>query len=215
MSDSGDAWPEDPMDPRCPDCGEPVSATANYCMHCEADLPGTHLWGEEGADDTGPATGFGGSDAVDAGTVADAVAPDAGGDEAAGRGWLHPDGLFDNVTTVGVGVVAGLFAGVLAALLVAFALPGGWPFLVGGVGWLAAALYVARTRTAPGAVRKAGYLLAQLLAMLPVFLAATAPMQTDTLGNRVGVALILAVFVLPFAAGFAIVGYLVGRVAGD
>lgn len=32
-------WPADPSDPSCPDCGEPVSATASYCMHCESDLP--------------------------------------------------------------------------------------------------------------------------------------------------------------------------------
>lgn len=36
---SGSDWPEDPTDPRCPACGEPVSATARFCMHCDASLP--------------------------------------------------------------------------------------------------------------------------------------------------------------------------------
>ncbi|MFB6188903.1 MAG: zinc-ribbon domain-containing protein, partial [Halapricum sp.] len=26
-------------DPRCPECGEKLAATASFCMHCEADLP--------------------------------------------------------------------------------------------------------------------------------------------------------------------------------
>lgn len=26
-------------DPRCPECGEPIGATATYCMHCSAELP--------------------------------------------------------------------------------------------------------------------------------------------------------------------------------
>lgn len=29
----------DESDPRCPECGEKVSPTAYYCMHCHADLP--------------------------------------------------------------------------------------------------------------------------------------------------------------------------------
>lgn len=32
------SW-RDSDDPRCPECGEEISATATYCMHCYADLP--------------------------------------------------------------------------------------------------------------------------------------------------------------------------------
>jgi len=32
------SW-RDSEDPRCPECGEKISATATYCMHCYADLP--------------------------------------------------------------------------------------------------------------------------------------------------------------------------------
>lgn len=32
------SWRES-ADPRCPECGGKITATASYCMHCEADLP--------------------------------------------------------------------------------------------------------------------------------------------------------------------------------
>jgi len=32
------SW-RDAKNPRCPECGEEISATASYCMHCYADLP--------------------------------------------------------------------------------------------------------------------------------------------------------------------------------
>lgn len=33
------SWRES-SDPRCPECGGKIAATASYCMHCEADLDG-------------------------------------------------------------------------------------------------------------------------------------------------------------------------------
>ncbi len=39
------SW-RDAANPRCPECGEEISATASYCMHCYADLP----TGDTGAD---------------------------------------------------------------------------------------------------------------------------------------------------------------------
>lgn len=32
------AW-RDAADPACPECGEPIGASATYCMHCGTDLP--------------------------------------------------------------------------------------------------------------------------------------------------------------------------------
>lgn len=46
------SW-RDAEDPRCPECGEKISATASYCMHCHADLPGDT---DEGYEDTGEDT---------------------------------------------------------------------------------------------------------------------------------------------------------------
>ena len=33
------SWRES-SDPRCPECGGEIAATASYCMHCEADFDG-------------------------------------------------------------------------------------------------------------------------------------------------------------------------------
>lgn len=90
-----------PDDPRCPACGEPIGATATYCMHCSTDL--TELRDKADTD----ADGYWDSNRW--GTVADVVdgfLPDQ-------AGWFHPDGLIDNTLTVVVGAVGGLVVGVI------------------------------------------------------------------------------------------------------
>jgi hypothetical protein len=168
-------------------------------MHCEADLPASDFDARETSD----------------GSDADFSADESGGDRSADtddpdRGWLDPDGLLDNVSTVGVGVVGGIVVGVVLTVVVLLPLPGGLPFAAGLVGWLAATAWIARTRSVFGAVRRAGYLVGGLLAVLPLVVGAFAPMAENTVGSRIGFAIVLCVFVWPLAGGAAVVGFLGG-----
>lgn len=169
-------------------------------MHCYADLP---------AGDAGRGDPPGSAGALH-GTAA--TAPSATDGE---RGWLHPDGPLDDASTVAVGLVGGLFAAVVAGVGLVWVLPGGLPFLVGAAGGVGAAIYVARTPTVFGATRKAGYLLAALLAVLPALFAFTAEMQENTVGERLGVLVVLGIFVWPVALVLAGVGWLAGRRARE
>lgn len=196
MSDGDGAWPVNPHDPECPACGEPVSAWADYCMHCEADLP------------TGDGTvGAGGAVAGSGDAEAEFTTGEGDGD----RGLLHPDGLLDDTLTTVVGVVAGVVAGILVTTAVVFALPGGWPFLVGVVAWVGVTVAVVRNRSMAGGASTACYLVALALLALPVVLGGTAPMAESGVENQVGFAVVLAVFAWPVAGVLAVVGWLVGR----
>lgn len=194
MSDADGSWPADPLDPRCPHCGGPVSATADYCMHCEEDLP---TGDARAADPYGAAT-----------TEATAWTTPSAAD-LADRDWFHPDGFLDDSLTLLVGVVAGVIAGTLATFAVVWALPAAWPFLVGGVAWLGVTVAVARNRTVFDAAEVAGYLLALVLVALPLTVSATAPMA-DPGESRLGLAVVLAVFAWPVAAVLAGVGRILG-----
>lgn len=200
MSDGGGSWPADPTDPECPHCGEPVSAWADYCMHCEADLPAADPGAVDAPTPTATPTGSGGTDAVPAAGTAD-------GD----RGLLHPDGLLDDTLTTVVGVVAGVVAGILVTTAAVFALPGGWPFLVGVVAWVGVTVAVVRNRSVAGGASTASYLVALSLLALPVVLGGTAPMAEAGVESQVGFAVVLAVFAWPVAGVLGVVGWLVGR----
>lgn len=193
MSDADGSWPADPLDPRCPACDGPVSATTTYCMHCGVDLPTT--------DDSG----IGAGDP----RAADGTPDPTASTDAAGRDWLHPEGFLDDSLTVTVGVVAGAVGGALVATALAWALPGGWPFLAGAAAWVLTTVSVARSRTVFGAVRTGGYLLALVLVALPLAVSLTAPMA-DPGDTRLELALVLAVFAWPVAGLLAGVGHLVG-----
>jgi len=192
MSADGD-WPADPSDPRCPECDGPVSATSPFCMHCEADLPP----GDPGS----------GTDT----DVTTSTNPDAATSSGTGDAWLDPDGLLDDVSTVGVGVVAGLLAGVIASATLLFALPDLWPFVAGLAVWAGATAWIARTRTVFGTVRKAGYLVGALLAVAPLLLVATAPFAADTLGQRLTGVPVFGIFAWPVGLVAAGVGWLAGH----
>ena len=226
---SGREWPADPMDPRCPECDGPVSATASYCMHCEADLPAADFDPREtasgvdadfvSASDTDGAPA-GESVAEQVSAAADAAA--SGGTAATGGSardddrLLDPDGLLDDVSTVMVGAVGGLLAGVLLLPLAVWLFPDPLESLVlpvAVVGWLAATAWMVRTRTVFGAVRKAGYALGGLLALVPP-LAAVAATQDGPVA-ALGATVLFGVFVWPVALVVAGVGYVVGRAAGD
>lgn len=198
MSDG--SWPADPTDPRCPECGEPVSATASYCMHCEADLPAANFGRSEPsapAPDVPPAPGT---------TTGEPAAEE--------KGWLHPDSLLDDVSTGAVGVVGGLLVGIVATFELLF-LVGGWGLPVGLVVWLGATGYVGWTRTVFGAARKAGYLLAGLVALLPLVLAVTPSMEDPSLAGRLVALVVTGIVAWPIALVLAGAGWLAGRSAVD
>jgi len=177
-------WPADPKDPRCPHCEEPVSATASYCMHCEADLPS-------------------------AGACASATTTSDTADHA--DPLVDPDSLLDNVSTVAVGLVAGVVDVVLLGLVAFWGLPGSvegaavWIGLLGGAGL---GIWTAYSPTVFDAARKAGYAIGGLLALVPPTLAFA---LTWTGGDGpIGGMIVFGVFLWPVALGVAAVGWVLG-----
>lgn len=211
---SGDAWPEDPTDPRCPSCGEPVSATADYCMHCEVDLPSA------GVDVAAGTTAVDGApmDEADPGMPTVDETDRAAGRTAAAGAWIDPDSLLDDVSTAMVGTVGGLVAIPLVALVSYWLLPAaveGAAFPLGLAAGAGGGLWVARTRTVFGAARKAGFGLGGLLALVPLSLGVALPWESA--GDAVGGIFVFGVFLWPVAAALAGIGWVLGRggVEGD
>jgi hypothetical protein len=144
-------WPADPSDPRCPTCGEPVSATASYCMHCEADLPAAGFGDPESAtgtvddapmdeadpgmptrdDDEDDATGAPGGSTTRSlfGTAGERSSRTRAARERAGEradeaaAWLDPDSLLDDVSTLMVAVVTAVVTLGLGTMLTYGLLP--------------------------------------------------------------------------------------------
>lgn len=211
MSDEG--WPADPTDPRCPTCGEPVSATASYCLHCEADLPTAD----------GPPTDSTTSDAVESTTTVDTTTA-AGATTTADADAATPDdssgptgatGLLDDAATFVVALAAGLVSGLAILATTALLIPGGGPFVVAVVVWLAVTNYAGRTPTVVGAVRRGGYAVAASLALVPVAAGLAGSVEPATLEGRLFTVVFLGAFVWPVAAVVAGVGFAVGRLFGD
>lgn len=244
-------------DPQCPECGEAVSATASYCMHCYADLddgsPGAGSADEssagdervtesavvdfdapsDGVEETATGTNEGTSTDTAARTATDTVenraneprstsnAAQATGpksrrdDATAGdRGWFHPDSLLDDASTGAVGILAGFVVGFLAMVLAVPTTNSAVGFLVWPVGWVAVGLYVGRTRSTFGAVRKACYVVAPTLVVLPMFWFAPA-LEGGSAGGRIFAFVVSEVVLLPVAAALAGLGYWVGGKAPD
>lgn len=125
------------------------------------------------------------------------------------RPWLHPDGLFDDASTVAVGVVGGVLVAVPGTALALFATTSGWSLLAAPLLWIAVAAFVARTRTAFGAVRKASYLVAATLVVVPLFWF-TDPVKGGTFGGRVLAFVASEVVLVPLALLLVGFGYWVG-----
>jgi hypothetical protein len=124
-------------------------------------------------------------------------------------GWLHPHSLLDDVSTGVVGVVGGLLVGVVTAPVSTWLLPDAleaWtlPMTLGA--WFAATVWIARTRTVFGAVRKAGLAVGGLVALVPIAV-------SIALGDASG--LLLGIVLWPVALVVAGVGYAVGYVDYD
>lgn len=187
-------------DPRCPECGEPIGATAVYCMHCSADLSEERAVGGAAA---------GAERAAETPETDPTAGPDAGPDESGGA-LLDPDGWVDNTLTAVVGVVGGLVVGVVGSLVLLLATTSGWGLLVGAAAWLGATVHLVRRRTVAGAVAHTAYAVAIVLLLVP--LVALTPGMNGGTEDRVGlfVALLLVV-VLPAGAA-AVVGWVVSWV---
>ena len=189
-------------DPTCPGCGEPVSRTASFCIHCHADLDGR---GDVDAAVVDMSEGVGRGTA---GTPTDAATTD---DD---RGWFHPESTLDDVSTVAVGAVGGLAVAAPTTVLgLVYARSALW-FFAFPVLWVAVWLYVAYTRSVFGAARKAAYLLAPVLAACPLFWFGPA-LQGGDLGGRVVGTLLTALVAVPLAVGVAGLGYWLGGMAPD
>ena len=191
---------EEMVDPRCPECGEPVGTTATYCMHCSADLTGRGP--VDGADgepptDTEDVSG-------DPGTVGDTNGPDTGDGSL-----LDPDGLADNSLTVAVGVVGGFVVGLVGTLVLAF-LTGGFLGLLGLPLWVVATAYLVTRRTVQEAVSKAAYGVAAVLVLVPL-LPLSPFVDAGTGGDRAFGFVFLVFLVGTPAAIAAGVGYLASR----
>lgn len=215
-------WPEDPTDPRCPACGEPVSATAAFCMHCETDLPSADGAVDDApVDEADPGMPTRDDDAGAAsgslvGSLFDRapVGPDGGAVERraeAAAAWVDPDSLLDNVSTAVLGVLTGVVVFVLVVLMTFGLLPAvvdsaaGWLALGAGA---ATGLWVGRTRSVFDAARKAGYAVGGLLALVPPVLALVLPWESA--GDALGGGLVFGVLVWPVALAVAGVGWVLG-----
>jgi len=82
------SW-RDADNPRCPECGEEISATASYCMHCYADLPS----GETDADVSSADDVERTADRQDRSSVYD-DSPDSEAHPSAARGDVSVSGSF-------------------------------------------------------------------------------------------------------------------------
>lgn len=180
-----------PGDPRCPECGGPISATAVYCLHCKADLG-------DGLDDS--------ADVTDADDLSWDVSTGSPDDE----GMLAPDGLLDHSLTVAVGVVAGAIAGVLALVVLVMALLHWVGVLLAFVVWIGTTVYVARRRTVYGALRVGAYAVALMLVLVPMVSFSPA-LEGGTSGGRVVLFVFLGVVLGVPAAVLWLFGYAMGR----
>lgn len=208
----------DAADPRCPECGEPIGATATYCMHCSADLEAERAAADADGDgrwdgSSGP-TPEGGIDEVTG--SGDGVLSALGVDLSAVGGdgpVLADDGPADDVLTVLVGIAGGLVVGLVGTVVLLVVTGSGWALGLGVLAWLGATVYLVRRRTVQTAVSKTGYAVAVVLLLVP--LVALSPVA-DVEGGRGELFAVLLVFAAVPAAVAAVVGWIAGRfVPGD
>jgi len=200
-------------DPRCPECGEPIGATATYCMHCSADL--TEEQAEADTD------GDGTWDKTEAPSVGDVVSDAVGGTDtgaAAGASdgqLLDPDGLVDNALTILVGIVGGAIAGLVGTIVLGVVTNSGYGVLFGILAWLVTTAYLVRQRTVQGAVSKSGYAIALVLLLVPLIALSPFVNIDGGLSERGGLFVVLLVSVGIPAAIAAAVGWVAGRFVPD
>lgn len=177
----------EPTDPRCPECGEPIGATATYCMHCSADLSTEEL--QPGGASHGhhsPPDRDGSPPGIDSGV-------------------LDPAGWVDDTLTVAVGIIAGFFVGITGTFVLLGITGSPWSLLVGVLGWLLVTAYLVRRRTVQAAVTMGAYAVAGTLLTVP--LVAFGPTSgADPVGRLESFVVLLAIVAIP-AGSAVLVGY--------
>jgi len=186
----------EPDDPRCPECGEPIGATATYCMHCSADLTEER----ERADADGD--GF-----WDESTDAEAATEEASSTDR--ERLLDPDGFVDNTLTAAVGLAGGLVVGVVGTVVL-MALSGGWAAWLGILAWLVATGYLVSRRTVQEALARTAYGVAIVLLLVPLIAFGPSDGDTDLVARIVVFAAMLGTLVIP-AAIAAGIGFVISR----
>lgn len=181
-------------DPRCPECGGAIGATATYCMHCQADLTEE----KEQADTDGD------------GYWDDSPSSDSPID----AGLLDPDGVVDDTLTLFVGIGGGLVIGIIANAVLLLFWASSWMLLVSIPVWLLATRHLVSRDTVHEAIARAVYGVALVLVTIP-FIAFSPSSGGTPLGVRFVVFLVIAGgFVIP-AVLLAGVGYLIARNAPE
>ncbi|EMA44520.1 hypothetical protein C448_08229 [Halococcus morrhuae DSM 1307] len=188
------------VDPRCPECGEPIGMTSAFCMYCSADLTDysedTILGTDEQRGDTQRSSPSHASTPVENTTTGE-------------KPLLDPDGAGSTFLTAVVGLVGGFVVGVLLLLFVTGMLSAALGVATGFLVWLGTTIYFARRRTVQEAVSKAAYGIALALllyALIPFSSTWEANSLSTRLTDFVGLLVILAIPVAIVAG--------VGRLAG-
>lgn len=154
--------PVDPDDPHCPECGEPIGATATYCMHCSTDLTMAREVADTDDDghwDTPPTPG------TDGLAVADRL-------------------------TIVVGIGGGLVIGILASIVLQFVAPGVIAFGIGTVVWLGSTGHLVQRDGIHDVAARSAYGIAIVLLLVPLTVFGPASSNAD-LPSRVIIFLIL------------------------
>lgn len=158
-------------DPRCPHCDGPISGTSSYCMHCGEDVesPSGSVADDADVSDADDYVRTGGRPNTSTTTTG---------------GWLDPDGLLDDASTVVVAGVAAVVVGIISFVVVLLVLQSLVAVLAGPLAAVAVGLWVGRDRSVFGAARKACYAIATALVLVPT-IALGPSMNGGTFGGQV------------------------------
>ena len=173
-------------DPRCPECGGPIGATATYCMHCSTDLTQQRARGDANGDGywDGRRRTSGAARETTSGTERGGSGLDGDASPAADSNrWLHPSGIVDDALTVAVGIAGGLVVGVVGTVGLLLITANDWAVLGGAVAWIASTAHLVRQPTIVEAIQRTAYATAAVLLLVPLI--AFGPTTTETdLGVR-------------------------------
>lgn len=187
-----------PEDPRCPECGGPIAMAATECIHCSADLVGRVPVSPAAA--AADSAGRSRSDPGRFKGVATATSTPV-------EHPLDPEGPIDDTLTVIVGVLGGIFIGLVGTFVLLFLTQSLWSLLLGFVAWLGSTAYLVRRRYLLDTVSKTAYGIAAVFLTLPLIVVV---LEGDLL-TRTGVFVGLLVVVSIPAALAAAVGWFASR----
>ena len=193
------------VDPRCPECGEPVGMTSAFCMHCSADLTGYSeeaiLGTDEQRRDTQRPSASRSSISSEDPTTSE-------------KALLDPDGAANRFLTVAVGLVGGFVIGLLVLVLVTGMSSATLGIATGSFVWLGATIHFARRRTVQEAVSKVAYGLALVLVLYSLIPFSSTWDANDPTTRLTDFVVLLVIVAVPVAV-VAGIGRLAGRYVPD